>query len=261
MWPSTVGVVVALLASDYAIYLGLGFLWSGNINSIWKEDKNKSRFSRYLVDLAIMLYFSGAGFLALSEYGGHLVPRGVSLYKSGGLGSYAVSLCTIQLAYELKSLIDAVIHKDDLVYFMHHLATGLLAYIALSTGFCQKYASFFFGISEISTAAVCVVVCFDKKRGIIGLSTLYPTLEIIAGVIFALLFVVCRIIIWPYVSFYFWKDCLELLQSGTAVSQPVVYLFLVTNFLLTILQLAWLGEIIQGALKLFGKPERSLKAA
>ena len=71
------------------------------------------------------------------------------------------------------------------------------------------------------------------------------------GVSFAVSFVAFRIIFWPYVSYYFWVDCLAVINNKTAHSLPVVYLFLFANVSLTSLQILWLGEIFKTAFKLF----------
>ena len=66
------------------------------------------------------------------------------------------------------------------------------------------------------------------------------------------MFIVFRIILWPYVSYYFFLDCIELLNSGTAHSVPIVVTFMTVNAALSLLQLVWLGEIITTAQKVLG---------
>jgi hypothetical protein len=138
---STMVCVSFLLAANYAIYLGLGWLSPSSNQStrrIWSDAGSRSRFSRYLVDFLAMLYFCAIGFLGLSEFDGSLTPGG-SLYRIavGGRSSHTHLLCLYQLSYEVKSLIDAFIQGDDLVYFGHHAATALMAYCSLNSGFCQ----------------------------------------------------------------------------------------------------------------------------
>ena len=41
----------------------------------------------------------------------------------------------------------------------------------------------------------------------------------IAGVVFAALFVVLRILAWPVISYHFWVDSTRLLSEGLAHSQ------------------------------------------
>jgi hypothetical protein len=52
------------------------------------------------------------------------------------------------------------------------MATGTLAYYALAP-YLHLYAPFFFGISEISTLFIAILVNFDDKQGIkVGLGLL-----------------------------------------------------------------------------------------
>ena len=72
---------------------------------------------------------------------------------------------------------------------------------------------------------------------------------------FAVSFIVFRVLLWPYVSYYFWIDLLALLRDEQAHSLSVYYLFLGANVFLTSLQVLWLGENITTAMKLFSSPK------
>lgn len=124
--------------------------------------------------------------------------------------------------------------------------------------FLHIYSSFFFGISEVSTVVLCILACFDDSRGIKAkdgsnlFAKLFPLSMKVIGVAFAVLFVIIRIVIWPVISYYFWIDSLALLETPESLhSFPVVYTFLVFNVGLTVLQFAWLAEIITLAIPLF----------
>ena len=124
--------------------------------------------------------------------------------------------------------------------------------------FLHIYSSFFFGISEVSTVVLCILACFDDSRGIKAkdgsnlFAKLFPLSMKVIGVVFAVLFVIIRIVIWPVISYYFWIDSLALLETPESLhSLPVVYTFLVFNVGLTVLQFAWLAEIITLAIPLF----------
>merc|ERR1711871_531179 len=163
-------------------------------------------------------------------------------------------LCRLQVSYELKNLLDSCIFGDGAVFVVHHICTGTLAVFALHP-FLHLYSSYFFGVSEVSTVVLCVLACFDDSRGIQAkdgsnlFAKLFPTSMKVIGVTFAVLFVVIRIVIWPIVSYYFWVDSLALMETPEKThSFPVVYTFLAFNVGLTILQFAWLAEIIMLAI-------------
>jgi TLC domain len=103
----------------------------------------------------------------------------------------------------------------------------------------------------VSTAFLCALACFDAKRGIAPLAKTFPMLMKAIGGAFAVLFVVFRVVLWPYFCYFFWIDSLELLRTGTAHSIPILYLFMFVNTALTFLQIFWLREIYVTALKVF----------
>ena len=110
--------------------------------------------------------------------------------------------------------------------------------------FLHIYACYFLGVSEVSTAFLCALVCFDAERGIPPLAKAFPGLMKTIGVAFAVTFIKFRIVFWPYFCYYFWLDALELLRTNSYHNIGVVYSFMVVNVGLTLLQFYWLREII-----------------
>jgi len=74
-------------------------------------------------------------------------------------------LCVLQLCFQAKNFIDTLVHGDGIIFAFHHVATGALAYFALAP-YLHLYAPFFFGISEISTLFIAILVNFDDQQGI-----------------------------------------------------------------------------------------------
>jgi hypothetical protein len=176
-------------------------------------------------------------------------------------------LVLFTLSFQSKNLIDTIVHNDGFVFVVHHVATGLLAVLALRP-YLHLYAPFFFGISEISTLWIGVLVMFDENHGIKELGERFPNVMSFTGVVFAVKFILLRIVVWPLVCLHFWRDGLAQLgyygndtgggslesSVGKGVapmhSKAVVLLFLVVNIGLTSLQVLWLKEIIDNALVL-----------
>merc|ERR1712086_559805 len=91
----------------------------------------------------------------------------------------------------------------------------------------------------------------DKPEiGIVELGKLYPATKEATGTVFAVLFIVFRVVVWPILSYTFWVDCLTVLYQDTLHSSFCVYVFLASNVFLTTLQFVWLGEIIGAARKM-----------
>mmetsp|Transcript_18190 Transcript_18190/g.18241 ORF Transcript_18190/g.18241 Transcript_18190/m.18241 type:complete len:291 (+) Transcript_18190:43-915(+) len=254
--------VFALLWVIQGISFVLYTLLSGLIK-VFGPYGNRVILARHTMDVIAMTSFSLMGLEVMNEFGGFLSFEKYIDPTSGEVAtstqrvyyysSAASRLIVTQLAYELKNFCDSAIHNDGIIFLIHHAATALLATCGFAP-FLHFYSSFFFGISEISTAILCALVCFDDERGIPALAKAFPTVMKILGVAFAISFIGFRVVLWPWVSYYFWIDCLAVLNDGSVHSPPVVYLFLVANVFLTSLQILWLGEIFKTAGKiLFGE--------
>ena len=149
------------------------------------------------------------------------------------------------MGYTFKTVGDAIFYNDGVISLMHHIATGIAIGLAMHP-FVHTYAVFFVGLSEISTVALCIVLCFQKDRGVALLSQRYPTIDLIIGIVFSVLFVVCRIMLWFFYSAHFWVDLLELMNAGSFHSLPVIIWYLFANAALSVLQVFWLYQILKG---------------
>lgn len=150
-------------------------------------------------------------------------------------------------AYQVKNMYDTVAWNDGIVFIIHHICAGLTAYGAAYQGVGNFYSFFFLGLSEISTGVLCVLANFDDVHGVPGLGDAFPTAKIIIAVLFVILFLLCRTIIWPLFGYYFLRDAHAAYKSGVdyGFGRKLYIRFLVINFIvLTVLQIIWLGEII-----------------
>ena len=73
------------------------------------------------------------------------------------------------------------------------------------------------------------------------------------GVSFAVSFAIFRVILWPYVNYYFWMDMMHMWNNNLFHNKAVACIYLVVNVGLTILQLVWMVEIVQTGLKMFSE--------
>jgi hypothetical protein len=115
------------------------------------------------------------------------------------------------------------------------------------------YCVFFFGISEISTGVLCLLANLDDEFGVEGLAQAFPKTKMVLGAAFVVLFIICRCILWPLYSYYFAKDVLAALnqKDDARVRERRYWLkfFLVSLTGLSVLQVAWLGQILVTAKK------------
>ena len=161
---------------------------------------NCMKLSRFSVDIGIMIWFSFLGFEVLHDFAGwssFVTDGSDAVSRVYRFSSSGVFLARLQVAYEAKNLVDSFVFGDGIVFVFHHIITGFLAFFALHP-YLHIYSSFFFGISEVSTVALCVLACFDESRGLLDskgknlFAQLYPATMKIVGIVFALLFVAIR---------------------------------------------------------------------
>lgn len=153
-------------------------------------------------------------------------------------------------AYQVKNLYDTIKFNDGPEFIFHHIFSMITACAVLDTrtgGVCNYYSIFFFGLSEISTAVLCVLANFDDVHGVPGLSEAFPAAKVAVGVVFIVLFILCRCIMWPICSYRVFNDIITALKTG-ATRKPSqkrwVTFICVSCSLLSILQAVWLVQII-----------------
>lgn len=152
-------------------------------------------------------------------------------------------LSAVMFGFQAKNLVDTVVFKDGIVFVVHHIVTMTVALFALHP-YSHLYGSFFFGVSEISTTILAVLALFDGEFGVPELESDFPNLRLAIGTLFAASFVVVRCMLWPYLTFFYCKDALEILEAGDGVHSPLlVKVFMGGLIILSIMQVIWLGEI------------------
>ena len=150
-------------------------------------------------------------------------------------------------SYQIKNLYDTIVWNDGPIYIFHHIFSLMTAYGSMTMTCGQLYTIFFFGISEVSTAILCVLANFDDEHGIVGLGDAFPLTKVICGALFVILFILCRCILWPIHSYYFCIDILTALRHPKPNNTPTrrywMKFFLTSLSGLSVLQILWLGQI------------------
>ena len=159
----------------------------------------------------------------------------------------AFRICLFFASYQVKNLYDTIIWNDGLLFVAHHVMCLFVAYGALFHGAAQYWAPFYFGVSEVSTAILCLLANFDDEHGVPGLADAFPEGKVVLGALFAVAFIICRVFCWSFCSYYFVVDALLAIKntdSRRAVARPYVKVFLGALTGLSALQVIWLGQII-----------------
>jgi len=156
------------------------------------------------------------------------------------------------VAYQVKNLYDSYVWEDGAIFLAHHVFAGLTAWAGMYPGVASMYGLFFMGLSEVSSCALCLLANFDDTFGVVGLGDAFPMAKVIMGVAFAVLFIVCRIVLWPVFAYHFLSDSFTVLKRNSAQYETktikvVLSMMIFSNVGLTALQILWLGEIISTA--------------
>jgi len=122
-------------------------------------------------------------------------------------------LVTMFFVYQVKNMYDTIVWGDGIEFVLHHIFAGAAAWGGLFPGCCHFYALFYFGFSEISTAILCLLANFDPDFGVVGLEKVFPKTKIVLGTFFVTSFIVCRLILWPFTTYYFARDTLNAIKS------------------------------------------------
>lgn len=108
-------------------------------------------------------------------------------------------------------------------------------------------------MASISTIILTVVEVF--RYGPPFLSKNFAMVNSTFRIMFAVAFLLVRVISWPVVSIFFWMDTLGIILEGGDGQQRtwVAILFLVSNIGLTTLQFIWAHKISAQVLEMFSK--------
>lgn len=260
----TIGVVILMLAG---IEHGLRYVFDmyKDVHPLFLVEHNRQILARHIgVDTVACLAVAIVG-----VRNSHILNDLTEHYTSGTLGRgssdstsmredhYGQRMFTYHpasqqvlllfFAYQVKNTYDSWVWNDGIIFLLHHLLSGVTAWGAMYPGAAHFYALFFMGISEVSTAILCLLANFDDEFGVVGLGDAFPTTKIALGGAFAVAFVVCRTILWPICTYHFLRDSKKALQceSSMAVSRKNwIKLFMYCSVALSFLQVIFLGQII-----------------
>mmetsp|Transcript_3732 Transcript_3732/g.8371 ORF Transcript_3732/g.8371 Transcript_3732/m.8371 type:complete len:190 (-) Transcript_3732:67-636(-) len=126
----------------------------------------------------------------------------------------AQRLLLLFFVFQVKNMWDTIIWNDGIAFILHHIFAGAAAWGGMYPGCCHYYALFYFGFSEISTAILCLLANFDEHFGVKGLDLALPMTKITLGGAFVVSFIVCRLVMWPFVTYHYVQDTLTALKSN-----------------------------------------------
>jgi len=169
-----------------------------------------------------------------------------------GTTSISQMLVVATASFELYNSVSVMLMPEycNAAFVGHHWTTLLLATLGLHP-FLHYYGFFFFGLSAISSVPLALV----EVANLAG----FPSLVEVFQIAFAITFLIFRTCYWPVVSYQFWSDSLEAMNTNKVHSEFAYGTFLVANIGLTGLQWFWTTKILGGiANKLNGEKAHDL---
>lgn len=149
---------------------------------------------------------------------------------------------------------------QDTTMLIHHFLMAFVAWAGVYKFPCCYYL-FFFGFVELSSIPLAIVDIFHPKNGLNDLLTIYPplaSLNEIAKVSFALLFMLVRALYFPYVvGTMLLPDIVELIPSATSPQALVLGAIAFASSALTLLQLYWAKLVMKNIRKALGGEKKS----
>jgi hypothetical protein len=146
------------------------------------------------------------------------------------------------LSYQFWNFVISLVIAEmrDGVMLIHHIASGLCALFSVHP-FLQYYGLFFFGAPEVTSVPLTFV---SLTKSFPFLKSDYPYVYELSKWSFGVLFLLIRLVMWTYVSVFFWMDIVHHIQSDTVHSAFVVGYYCFANVILTGMQYFWGYKIV-----------------
>ena len=147
---------------------------------------------------------------------------------------------------------------NSIEMLLHHSLAAALCLAGLQLGFAQYYGLFFMGVTEISSLPLVYV---DLGKYYPELVRRRPGTDLFFKVVFGLLFIAVRDVLFIKYSIQLWKDSFAVLEAGTTKFPNLVKGFLVTNLFFNVLQIMWTKLLLDGLMEVIngGKKEEEKK--
>ena len=129
----------------------------------------------------------------------------------------------------------------DTTMIVHHTVVVVLQLIGFSP-FLHAEAFFFIGMAEITNIPLTWMdIC--KKRP--EWRKRWPTAHTLCQLVFALSFIIIRMILWPIRAIPVWYNLGNLMLSGACRSKAVAVGFIIISSILTVMQMVWGKKIVR----------------
>lgn len=164
-------------------------------------------------------------------------------------------ICAVNFAFQTWNFVISLPTPEltSPIILGHHLLAALVAWCGLHYQYLHYYGVYFLGLTEVSTVPLVFIDLagyFPVESG----SWFDTFVGAICNPLFALTFTIYRVVLWWKVSLLLWSDVRQVFKTGMVeMYRPgksfVLYIFMVCNTLLSVLQLYWFGIIVGEVMK------------
>lgn len=216
-----------------------------------KGSRDADILSYDIICFLVISYLTYWGWAIWYGYGGE-----IDRLEAGGAfaGSAVVQdrLLTPMACFQLYNFIACVYIVDfrDYLAWAHHLITMTIACFSMSPCW-QYYGVFFFGCTETSTLPLIIVEVFKL---IPRYRDRFPTTNTVCRVLFALCFLVVRLVWLPMVCFEFFIACYSMLSSVSGMLYAAFIFYLTVDVFMVGLQYYWGFGIFRFVMASFTPP-------
>jgi hypothetical protein len=159
-----------------------------------------------------------------------------------------------QIGYQLWALPIGIFFVDETpTMLVHHVAVICVCSVSafVTCGF-RYYTPYFYGLIEISSVPLSIMNSFKNNKHWIKA---YPEAYSLVRLVFALAFLLVRVVLWTPFYWSFWFLESMLLYSSESISTKVILtLFSLSSLVLTFLQYFWASKILAAMVK--GAPKK-----
>lgn len=202
-------------------------------------------------DLFAFQCVSGVVFLICGGYGVYVwhvdrsLPKKTVADRLFGYHALAEEITKLNFAYQIWDILISLTIPENCEWIMmtHHTVAAYLAWSGLSNGMMGYYATFFLGISEVSSIFLVLLDCSKYyEPSAIGFP-MVQLLALLSGAVFVVTFAYYRVALWWPTSIQLFRD-VSTATSGTPAQIRALRTWLVFNIPMGFLQLYWLGIIL-----------------
>ena len=173
------------------------------------------------------------------------VPSGTPESRFYGYDTPAKWLTIINFSYQLWDFVVSfgIPEHCTIIMMLHHVVAATVSWSALYNDMVGYYATFFLGLSEVSSIFL-VALDFSKYFQPQPGSWFQFYVGSIAGPCFAVTFVLFRVVLWWPVSFQLFQDVKKVNKDLRPGRSWILYMWCCFNIPMGLLQLYWLTIIV-----------------